>query len=206
VNETVNCLVCTRELWEDELGRYACRPCERQLADNLAALAGPGGLYARLCLRIQPATHSAGPSVSGSRSAPIPASLAVLDLTANGGLVSILEEWVAAWAAHGLATIGAGGRLQYRVDRAVATLRLNLPQAVTRYDAIDEFATELRRIHGQCEYHVNGRGPSEFKVQCACGHVIRATLETDHATCRSCDRQYDKAALIRLPILDRAAA
>lgn len=206
MNETVNCLVCTRELWEDELGRYACKPCERRIGDTLASLAGPGGLYARLCLRIQPASRSAGQTVSGSRTAPIPASLAVLDLTSNGGLVSVLEDWVTAWAAHGLATVGTGGRLQYRVDRAVATLRLNLPQAVYRYEPIADFATEIRRLQGQCEHLVNGVGPIEFLVQCSCGHTIRATLETPHAACRGCGQEYDKAELLRLPVLDRTAA
>jgi len=207
VNENPACTVCSHELWEDELGRYACRPCERRIAENLAALRGPGGLYARLCLRIHPGSRGAGPAVSGSRTASIPPSMEILSLTANGGIVSVLETWVEDWASYGLAAVGEGGRLQYRVDRAVATLRLNLAQAVTRHPALDEFAAEIGRTRRQCEALINGgKGPTEFRVQCECGGIIKATLETEGETCRGCQRDYGRRGILDLPYADRTAA
>ncbi len=207
MNDAPACIVCHSALYAEESGRFVCRPCERRTAENLAALAGPGGLYARLCLRIHPASRGAGPAVSGSRTAAIPASLETLSLTANGGLVSMLESWVEDFASYGLATIGAGGRLQYRVDRAVATLRLNLPQAVSRHPAFDEFADEIGRTRRQAEAIIGGgKKPTVFRVQCECGGIIKATLETQGETCRGCEREYGHAEVLQLPMAERSAA
>jgi hypothetical protein len=208
VNESPDCTVCSRQLWEDEIGRFACKPCERRTGDDLAALAGPGGLYARLCLRIHPASRGAGQAVSGSRTASIPASLEILNLTANGGVVSTLELWVEDWATYGLATVGTGGRLQYRVDRAVATLRLNLPRAVERHPAFDECADEIGQLKRQAEGIVNGgKEAIPFRVQCGCGATIKATLQTQGETCRKCAAEYTRMQVLRtLPLVERSAA
>lgn len=207
MNDAPACIVCHSALYAEESGRFVCRPCERRTAENLAALAGPGGLYARLCLRIHPASRGTGQAVTGSRTAAIPASMEVLSLTANGGIVSLLESWVKDWASYGLATIGAGGRLQYRIDRAVATLRLNLPRAVERHPAFDEFALEVGRAKHQIEAIIGGeKRPAVFRVQCGCGGIIKATLETQGETCRGCEREYGHAEVLQLPMAERSAA
>lgn len=204
---TTACIACHSGLNDDELGRYACRPCERRIAENLAALAGPGGLYARLCLRIQPGRRGTGPAVSGTPAAAIPVNLETLNLTANGGVVSTLETWVEDWASYGLATIGTGGRLQYRVDRAVATLRLNLPQAVHRHPALDEFAREIQQARRQAEAIVAGeKKPAKVPVQCPCGGTIWVAVDTPGETCRGCGQEYGHTEVLRLPLAERAAA
>ncbi|MCY0928341.1 hypothetical protein OTB20_19490 [Streptomyces sp. H27-H1] len=202
------CCICTSTLWDDEAGRTICRPCERRIAENLLALSGPGGLYARLCLRIHPSgSASSGPAVSGTRGAPIPANLQILDLTANGGLVTTLEQWVEDWASYGLAQVGIGGRLQYRVDRAVATLRLNLPQAASRHPALDEAAREFWSIRRQCEALIaGGRPPIKIPVKCPCGSTIKTNIDTHGETCPGCDTQYGKAEVLQLPMIERTAA
>lgn len=48
------CTVCGRDLREAELGRQACRPCQRRVDDNLEALADPHGLYASLARALAP--------------------------------------------------------------------------------------------------------------------------------------------------------
>ncbi|WP_053625816.1 hypothetical protein [Streptomyces sp. WM6349] len=208
----MNCCICATALWDDETGRLICRPCERRIAENLAALAGPGGLYARLCLRIHPASggNSSGPAVSGTRGAPIPANLQVLSLTANGGIASALEEWVRDWATYGLAATGTGGRLQYRVDRAVATLRLNLPQASHRHPALDEFAREVWSIRKQCEALIAGaKPPRKVPVQCGsdgCDGILKISIDTPGETCRACGREYGHSEVLQLtPTADAAA-
>lgn len=207
----MNCCICATTLWEDEAGRTICRPCERRIGENLAALAGPGGLYARLCLRIQPgATAGSGPAVSGTRGAPIPASLQVLNLTANGGIVSCLELWVEDWASYGLATVGTGGRLQYRIDRAVATLRLNLPRAAHRHPALDEFAHEIWSIRRQCEALIaGGKPPRKIPVHCSteeCDGILLVTIDTPGETCRSCEREYGHGEALQLRPAEKTAA
>lgn len=209
MNESPDCIVCARELWEDEAGRYACKPCQRRLDDHLAAIAGPAGLYARLCLRIQPGAHTPETRVSGSSGgAPIPPNLQILDLTANGGLVSLLEQWVADWASYGLAATGTGGRLQHRVDQAVATLRLNLPRAVTRHPALDECADEIGAIRRTCAALVEGgRPPVTVRGNCYdCGHPLKYGLFDGSADCRHCGRQHTRAELLQPPRTEADAA
>ncbi|MCX5176749.1 hypothetical protein [Streptomyces virginiae] len=206
----MNCCICASSLWDDETGRLICRPCERRIADNLNALSGPGGLYARLCLRIHPGSgNSTGPAVSGTRGAPIPANLQVLNLTANGGIVSALEAWVEDWASYGLAAVGAGGRLQHRIDWAVGTLWLNLPQASHRHPALDEFAREVWNIRKQCEALINGAKPArKVPVQCSsdgCDGILRVSIDTPGETCRACGREYGHGEALQLTPV-RAAA
>jgi predicted RNA-binding Zn-ribbon protein involved in translation (DUF1610 family) len=199
VNESPDCTVCSRELWEDELGRYACKPCERRIGDDLATIAGPGGLYARLCLRIEPGSRGVGESVSGSRSPSIPASMKILDLTAEGGIVGTLEAWVEDWATYGLAAVGFGGRLQYRIDWAVATLRLNLPRAAERHLALDEFAHEIGHIRRTCSALVDGAtAPVKAPATCtACGYPFTFHLYGGGADCPKCGQPHTRAQLLQ---------
>ena len=200
MNETVTCIVCARELWEDELGRYACKPCERRIDDRLAAIAGPYGLYARLCLRMEPGAHTGGEIVSGSSSPSIPANLQILDLTASGGLIGTLESWVEDWASCGLAARGTGGRLQHRIDQAIGTLRLNLPRAVERHAALDEFAREINSIYRTCTALVEGgREPVKATATCqACGSPFKFGLfDADGSDCPRCDHHHTRAQLLQ---------
>lgn len=208
MNESPNCVVCRRELWEDELGRFVCKPCQRRLDDRLAAIAGPCGLYARLCLRMEPGARTGGESVSGSSSPSIPANLLILDLTASGGLVSTLEAWVQDWASYGLATIGTGGRLQHRIDQAVGTLRLNLPRAVERHPALDEVAREVDGIWRTARALVDGgREPAQVSGACAnCGKPFKFGLFDAGADCRSCGQHHTRAMLLQPDQADAPAA
>lgn len=209
MNESPNCLVCTREMWEDELGRYACKPCQRRIDDRLAAISGPYGLYARLCLLMEPGGFTGGESVSGSSTPSIPANLLVLDLTAAGGIIGTLEAWVADWASYGLATVGSGGRLQHRIDQAIGTLRLNLSRAVERHAALDEFAREIDGIHRTCSALVDGgREPVKAGAICrACGTGFRFGLfDKGGADCPRCGQHHTRAMLLQPDQADASAA
>ncbi|MDX3353925.1 hypothetical protein PV703_11505 [Streptomyces sp. ME01-24h] len=204
---TPACVICHRDLYASELGRYACRPCEQRIDRDLHQLAGPAGLYARLCLRIQPGRRGGdGPSVSRSTGSRMPLNEHVLSLTANGGIVSTLELWVEDWASCGLAQVGAGGRLQHRLDTAVHTLRLNLPRAVIRHAAIDDFAEEVSRARRQAEAAITGeRQERPVHVVCPCGRILGFTVSTNGKSCR-CGTDYTRDELFNLPLADRAAA
>lgn len=202
-----SCCICASDLWDDEQGRYICRPCEQRIDRDLIALAGPRGLYARLCLRTGPSKRGGGPAVSGTRSASMPPNEQVLNLIADGGIVSDLETWVKDWATYGLGAIGTGGRLQYRVDQAVATLRLNLTQATLRHPALDECAYEIRQIVRQAEAIVTGEKRARVvPVACPCGHILHITLDMDRIGCPRCQEQYDHQAMLGLTPTWRAAA
>lgn len=207
MNESPNCTACRRELWEDELGRFACKPCEQRIDDHLRELAGPYGLYARLCLRMEPASRDAGPRVSGSAAAPTPVSLDVLDMTSDGGMVSVLEGWVEDWSTYGLGVQGTGGRLQHRVDQAIATLRRNLPQAALRHPAVDAFAAEIAFMQRRCAAIVDGgKQTPHFRVTCTCGRVVRFAVDTPAVTCPGCDTSYGLEEIRQLAKDQRAAA
>lgn len=201
------CTCCHSLLYADELGMYACRPCIARIDRDLMMLAGPRGLYARLGGQLEPGSGSDGPAVSGSRSAAAPVRLEALSLIANGGVISTLESWVEDWATYGLAQICEGGRLQHRLDRAVATLRLNLQRAAGRHVAIDEFAAEIARVRRQCEAQLGGeKPPRRVTVACPCGGTMRVTLDTPGARCGGCETQYGHAEVLQLPMAERSVA
>ncbi|MER8220923.1 hypothetical protein ABTZ58_10085 [Streptomyces sp. NPDC094143] len=201
------CVICPRQLLDHETGRFICLPCEHRIDQDLRKLAGPAGLYARLCLRIQPGRGSDGPAVSGTPGRAMPCNEAVLTMTANGGLVSTLETWVEDWATYGLARRGAGGRLQHRVDTAIATLRLNLTRAASRHPALKDFNQEIGSAVRAAERLITGeRAPRRVPVVCGCGYVLKVTLDTDDCSCPGCSTEYRHAELMSLPIAERSAA
>ncbi|WP_432137624.1 hypothetical protein [Streptomyces sp. bgisy154] len=201
------CTICPRQLLDHETGRYVCLPCEQRIDRDLQAIAGPAGLYARLCLRIQPGRRGGAPAVSGTPGRGTPADLQILSLTATGGIVSTLETWVEDWATYGLAIHGTGGRLQHRVDTAVATLRRNLTRAASRHPALDEMAREIGQIRRQAEAIISGeRPPRRVAVQCPCDTVSTVTLNTSGFTCRGCQREYGHSEALQLPLAERRAA
>lgn len=201
-----SCSICPRQLLDYEVGRLICSPCERRIDLDLQQLSGPEGLYARLCLRIFRERRSADPPVSGTAGRSIPPDEGVLNFTANGGMVSTLEAWVVDWAERGYATAVHGGRLQFRVDRAVETLRFNLNRAACKHPALDEFATEIHRLRATAEALITGeRQERPIAVACPCGSILRVTVSTPGARCHGCDTQYDRSAVLDLPLAARAA-
>lgn len=206
--EATACTICHRGLYADELGRYACSPCADRIDGQLRALAGPKGLYARLSAQLAPRAGSGGPAVSGSRTAPVPLRLEILNLmTAGGPVLGPLETWVRDWREHGRAEVCEAGTLQQRVDHAVRTLRFNLQWAVASHAAVDEFAREVSLIYRQCEAQVSGeRRPRVIPVACPCGQTLRVTLDTPGCRCPRCGTQYGHSQLMDLPLADRQIA
>lgn len=210
------CLVCRHDLYADEWDRYACRPCQRRIDGDLAALAGPvtwqsgrlvSGLFAALPDELVPGGRGFGPRVSGSRTAPIPARMEPLSQSSNGGLVDDLEAWVDDWADRGYATRCAAVRPQYRLDQAVATLRFNLDTAVRRHEAIGSFAEELQMTRSTCEALIAGaKPPRPLTAICHCGTRIDFHLDTEHRRCRGCGDDYGHEALVRLAMAAENAA
>ncbi|MGW1015619.1 hypothetical protein [Streptomyces niveus] len=202
------CTICHRDLAADETARYACRYCTERVDRQLLELAGPRGLYARLGARLAPGSGSGGPAVSGSRTAPVPLRLDVLNLlTAGGPVLGPLETWVRDWEARGRAEMDEAGTLQQRVNHACATLRFNLEWAVTNHPAFDEFAREIHLMHRQCTVHVAGeKPPRAIPVTCPCGAVLRVGLDTPGVRCYGCQTQYGHSEVLRLPMAERRAA
>ncbi|MFF0777062.1 hypothetical protein [Streptomyces sp. NPDC003720] len=202
------CTVCLRDLYDNELGHQACRPCTDRVDGNLRALAGPDGLYARLADNLHPGSSAGGPAVSGSRTAPLPVRLDPLSLAARGGVVTILQTWLIDWHE----TLGYRhprweGNLQQQCDQAVGRLRVLLPWAAEEHPAFAEFAAEIGQLRRQCETATGGeRGARKFGVVCQCGAVLKITLESPGKHCDACGAQYGLQELRRLPLAERRAA
>jgi len=209
VDTAPRCTCCGSLLFADELGRQACLRCQQRADANLAALPGPDGLYARLRGALVPGRGSGGPAVSGSRTAPIPARLEPLSLSARGGVVTILQTWQADWHDHlGFTHPRWTGGLQEQCDQTVAALRNNLPWAASSHPAFEEFYAEVRQITAACRGQITGERPERrVTLACAdCGGPLSVTLSTPGKRC-SCGRQYGFTELRALrPIADRRAA
>ncbi|MFC8009121.1 hypothetical protein [Streptomyces cinereoruber] len=207
MDHTPACAICFADLWDDELSRLICRPCEQRIDYNLRLIPGPSGLYARLCLRTTPGKSNDGPVVSGTRGAPIPPNLHILSLVADGGIVAALESWVDDWARYGFTRPSRGGRLQYRVNQAVGSLRLGLPRAAERHPALQEFSDEIQKIIRACQPIIRDEKPLQvIRVACPCGRTISLTLATTGETCTGCHTTYDQRAVKGLPLIARRAA
>jgi hypothetical protein len=137
----------------------------------------------------------------------MPTDSFVLDATSDGGLVGVLEDWVKDWASRGLGVIGTPGRLQYRVDEAIATLVRNLPQACHRHPALDAFAAEINSWTRRCEAIIQGgRPPAQFKITCPCNRTVRFDIDTPSITCPKCKTGYGLDDIRRLAAGQRTAA
>jgi hypothetical protein len=202
------CTVCSTALYETELGHQACRPCTDRVDLHLRALAGTDGLYARLADSLHPGSSSGGPAVSGSRTAPLPLRLEVLNaMTERGPVISPLEGWVRDWETFGRATVNEAGTLQQRLDHAVGTLRFNLNWAAANHPAFADFADELHAIVRRCRTATGTeKPPVKVPVACACGQILRVSLDMNGIECRHCRTEYGHAEMLRLTPTRRAAA
>lgn len=198
---------CGRQLRQDELGRVSCRLCQERVDGALLQLPGPGGLYAQLATRLAPGRGGDGPVVSVSKTAPLPVRLEPLSLMARGGVVTVLQTWLVDWHEQlGWRHPRWQGDLQQQCDQVVRALRTNLEWAASNHPAFWEFGIEVSGLVRQCERQITGeRQERPIAVACPCGSVLRVTVSTPGARCHGCDTQYDRSAVLDLPLAARAA-
>jgi len=201
------CTACGRDFRTEEIGRVACRICRDRTDDNLAELAGPDGLYARLALCMAPGSAPKDGRAAGGRTAPLPVRLTPLDLAARGGVVTVLQSWLVDWHE----TLGWShprwqGDLQRQLDQVAGALRRNLDWAASSHPAFDEFADEVSSLVRACRRQVTGeRSERRITVACPCGGILRVTVSTPGARCAGCGTQYDRVGVLELPLAQRAA-
>ncbi|HEY9373948.1 hypothetical protein [Streptomyces sp.] len=208
MNDIPTCIRCAYDLRDDETGRQLCGRCEDRAAQQLAAIPGPRGLYAQLAHHLQRGGSSGGPTVSGSKAAPAPLRLDILNLqTAGGPVLGPLEGWVRVWEEAGHAELNEAGTLQQRVDHACRTLRYNLRWFAEQGPAPDEFARELEAIHRTLTGVTGGqKPPRRITVTCPCEQPLRITLNVQALTCPKCRTEYGHSEVLRLPLANGRAA
>lgn len=202
------CTVCCNPLYQDELGHRACQPCANRTDGHLLAIAGADGLYAQLRTRLVPGSGSGQPSVSGSRTAPLPLRLEPLSLLAPGGIVTLLQDWLIDWHEQlGWTRPRQTGSLQQQCDQVVHGLRVNIAWAAAHHPAFADFASEVAALRRQCERQITGDRPERrIAVACQCGGTLHVTLSTPGTRCVDCGQQYGHAEALQLPLARRAAA
>lgn len=206
---TPACVICSRDLLDHELQpqrRMACRLCETRGVEALRTLPG---LYRQTAHLLQPGTSKQGGRVSGSKSAPMPCSEAVLSFRAAGGMVTVLAEWERAFRYElRYAEPPFRGDYQQTLDGVVHFLTNAAPWAYASFAAVDEYHRELQQIAGQARAIVTGETPARrFKLRCPCGQLLTGiTLDTPGRLCNGCGQQYGWQELRELPLAERNAA
>lgn len=165
------CVGCSHVLRpeEQERGRIVCCNCEDEVKENLNALVGPDGLFARLvwlgtdALTPGARRSNSDPSVKTSKtSAPSPVRLQAMNLLGAGGVVHTLQRWVGLWytelgfrqpvwrGQHHFVVYLAPGNQKVRrpgqIDNTVKVLLNNLPWAVEHRHDFRQFKQDVWRF------------------------------------------------------------
>ncbi|WP_030670565.1 hypothetical protein [Streptomyces rimosus] len=197
------CTICMRGLRDDEWDRLACRICQDRGTAMLSALPG---LYDQLGDLLEPGPGRGDGRVSGTRGAPLPCSLHVLDLRARGGLVTVLADWEAAVRDElGYTAAVFRGDLRQTLAGVVSFLTANAPWVYASFPAVADLHRELRALHSHAARMVTGeQAERKVRVLCGCGATLPFTVSTPGEKCRTCGTQYGHADLFDLPLADRA--
>ncbi|EST24372.1 hypothetical protein [Streptomyces roseochromogenus] len=207
------CLACHQDLWEDETGRYACRPCENRTHQRLTELPG---LFARLhtTAQLMRGARPAGAGTSGSPTPAIPPRIDVLNLASAGGVATRLQAIEDAWRkAFGrrIEPASDGVRIfapwRTTPGRAVAGqiefLIINLQRACETYESIDQDIEEIRRIHAECSNALNpNQRPGRVKIgvcpvvlddenELRCAAQLTASTSSFTVRCPNCQTTWD---------------
>lgn len=204
MNDLPTCTCCRRELRDHETGRYLCSLCEDEASAQLAAIPV---LFAQLDQHLAHGSSN-GPAVSGSKTAPPPLRIHILNLqTERGPVLAPLEIWVRDWEEGGYAEVNEAGTVTDRLTHACRTLRFNLARAVCHHEFVHEFAEEVFKIHRLLDGITSGEKPArELQAQCPCGGTFPFTLNTRSGNCRACGIGYSHGEIMRLPLAERRAA
>lgn len=208
-DDTPRCTCCRRALWTTELdaGRWACERCEQGAFQQLRDLPH---LFRRIdTLAALMKGSSEGGIGSPNREAPAPVRLAVLSLTANGGVVTQLQAIEDDWRKVRARPMGPT-RHHSDIDGVVEFLTINLRWACERYEEIADDLKTIGHLHARLSGLDTGQpAPRTFPAPCGtdgCGGEMRVTLRTAHATCPQCGTHYDKPGIAALLPQQEAAA
>lgn len=209
------CTACGHDLWQTELNRQTCRPCQQRTTQRLRELPA---LFARLNQTANLIRGSRGPSTaptSGTRTPPIPARLDVLTLTAPGGANRLLQDIEDAWRTalgwtHEPRTDATSVRTfaPWRADPALDVPRHttfllnNLDWASEKYDSVHQDMETIRLLHADITRALTGeRRPGRVNVgfcptlfgdqQQPCGNELTASTASPRIQCPACGTRWE---------------
>jgi hypothetical protein len=191
---------CNRQLWVAEAGRWACRPCEDATAARIAELPA---LFARLdsTAALMKGANRVSSGSSGTRTAPIPPRLDVLNLVGPGGVAARLSAIEDAWRQTlGWTVAPWRGSPGQAVPLQVAFLANNLLWACSSYDEVGQDIDDLRRLHGEMTALVNDeRRPGRVQIgNCPvrvgdeiCWQPLTARADSHRVHCGTCGGRWE---------------
>ena len=191
---------CGRQLWVNETGRWACRPCEDATGRRLTELPGLFRQLDTTAALMRGASKQAG-GASGTKTPPIPPRLEVLALVGPGGVAARLAAVEDAWRQTLGWTIAPWrGNPRQAVPKHVEFLINNLPWACDRYEPIGQDIAELRRLHGEIKAAVE-RKPKFGNVKIGlcptpvegewCGEQLFASARSFKTRCQTCGTSWE---------------
>lgn len=191
---------CKRQLWVAEAGRWACRPCEDRTSARITELPG---LFRQLdstaALMKGASRTSAGGS--GTRTAPIPPRLDVLNLVGPGGVAARLSAIEDSWrSALGWTVAPWRGSPAQAVPQLVKFLADNLLWACSSYEEVGTDIDDLRRLHSECTTLVlDERRPGRVQIgNCpvrieggVCWQPLTARADSHRVRCAACNTGWE---------------
>jgi hypothetical protein len=199
------CVICQRRPYER---RQVCDPCRGRLTHTVATVAH---LWAQLPEAMQPGQNEAQ-RVTGSREAPIPLNVDVVDLSAQArnaqatdaakahpedqigqvAVASILDQWARDWRDE---MAFAQSLPVPTVPELARWLGNRVEWACDRHPAVDEFAAEMGRLRAVLRGVLGLLDPpAEFCDGVVCRKCDRYALyrEGDYVECDHCGLLYSE--------------
>jgi hypothetical protein len=215
-DDAPRCTHCRRGLFDTELHRWTCRPCQDRAAKQLAELPG---MYDELGEVLMPGATvtDGGGKVSTSRSAPLPVALAPLNLIAVGGiaasLAAIEDNWRAAlgWPIPARADkvrvfAPWRGTPSRAVPKHTRFLANNLPWAVEQYEEIAYDMDVIAILYWQARNTLTGTRPRLIHVVCRavyddgheCGQRLAVDINRTSVLCQGCGTRWGREEWVSL--------
>lgn len=191
---------CGRQLWVNETGRWACRPCEDATAKRLTELPGLFRQLDTTAALMRGATKGGG-GTGGTKTPPIPPRLEVLALVGPGGVAARLSAIEDAWRQTLGWTIAPWrGSPAQAVPVHIGFLVNNLLWACGSYEPVGQDIDELRTLHNEMTALVSGekrpgRVPTGLCPTPAddgrCGTQLTATADSHRIRCTACGARWE---------------
>ncbi|HEY6114650.1 MAG TPA: hypothetical protein VI172_01715 [Candidatus Dormibacteraeota bacterium] len=191
---------CKRQLWVAEATRWACRPCEDRTSTRLAELPA---LFRRLdsTAALMKGASRVSAGGSGTRTAPIPPRLEVLNLVGPGGVAARLSAIEDAWRQTlGWTVAPWRGSPAQAVPELAKFLANNLLWACSSYEEVGQDIGDLRRLHSECTALVNDeRRPGRVQIgSCPvrvegelCWTPLTARADSHRVHCGNCGARWE---------------
>jgi len=201
------CLLC-RWRTPGDIRSHVCNPCVIRLAETLTEVVR---LHSGLSDALAP-DRGAGEKVSGSREAPMPVRVDVIDLglpahvdsvvdwwqdqTGQISVATVLDSWVRDW-------IDVRAQREHlptpTVPVLASWLEVRLDWARDHHPAIDDFAREIRELLGALRAITGHTGDHKTIGPCPaildsgpCGATLTASPWIDIVECRRCGTRWER--------------